>query len=64
MKYLSIGIDIGIEFESLKDWYRYRYWNLNLQDEISVSFKTSRYRASMVYLKHRYLEANSLIFPN
>ena len=46
-KILSIGIDVGIEFENLKDWYRYWYRNLVLQDEISVSFKTSRYRASM-----------------
>ena len=51
-KMWSIGIDIGIEFANFKYWYRYWYWLLVLQDEISVSFKTSRYRASMSQALH------------
>ena len=49
-KNTGICIDIGIEMKNLKYWYWYWYRLLVLQDEISVSFKTSRYRASMVYV--------------
>ena len=48
LKISSIGIVIGIEFANLKYWYRYWYRLFVLKDKISVSFKTSRYCASMV----------------
>ena len=61
LKMCSIGIVIGIEFGSLKYWYRYWYRILVLQDEISVSFISSQYRASMSHAKRR---VDILPFPS